>query len=84
MKPSLVHEVDIHYVVRSAPGFKTVVLSRDHVALAHFRTPQSGKELFRGLSNEQEEDLSLVRALTPKLLDRVDKVSILFLLTQHC
>ena len=32
-----IFQVDIHNVVRSVPGFKTMELSRDHVALAHFR-----------------------------------------------
>ena len=89
MKPSLVHEVgvynvlsvfrcffqvDIHNVVRSAPGFKTMELPRDQVSLAHFRTLQNGQETFPGLVQEQEEDLNLIRGLTPKILDRVNKV----------
>jgi len=73
VKPSFVHEVDIHNVVRSVPGFKTMELSRDHVALAHFRL-QGARESFPGLAEEQEEDLNLVRGWTPNLLDRVSKV----------
>ena len=46
-------------------------LPRDRVALAHFRT--DGGTL-PGLAEEQEEDVKLVRGLTPKLLDRVNKV----------
>ena len=67
-------QVDIHNVVRSAPGFKTMELPRDQVALAHFRTLQNGQETFPGLVQEQEEDLNLIRGLTPKILDRVNKV----------
>ena len=38
VKPLLVEELAIHYVARSAPGFRTLELSRDQIALAHFRT----------------------------------------------
>ena len=69
-----IFQVDIHNVVRSAPGFKTMELPRDQVALAHFRTLQNGQETFPGLVQEQEEDLNLIRGLTPKILDRVNKV----------
>ena len=48
-------------------------LPRDRVTLAHFRT-EVGRGTFPGLAEEQEEDLNLVRGLTPKLLDRVNKV----------
>ena len=38
VKPHLVEELAIHYVARSVPGFRTLELSRDQIALAHFRT----------------------------------------------
>jgi len=74
VKPHLVEELAIHYVARSVPGFRTLELSRDQIALAHFRTAKRSELDRLGVLDEHEVDLNLAHHYTPRLLERVNQV----------
>merc|ERR1712012_1295254 len=73
VKPHLVEELAIHYVAHSVPGFRTLELSRDQIALAHFRSAKRSELDHLGVLDEHEVDLNLAHHYTPRLLERVNQ-----------
>jgi hypothetical protein len=71
VKPELVEELDIHYVIKSRAGLETRVVEREVAELAHFRVAETIDNLE---GEEAAEDAWLVEHLLPGLVARVEAV----------